>query len=266
VIAPVLDALGVDTTNPNYKAAGSRTCEACGVVFLNYQKARRFCSKACYDKSKIVRLTVPCKVCGKEFRQHVETSKYCSRDCVRKDKPRVKGYVPRPLPKNIKPCGHCGVEFHSPRSSNRKFCSYACHLASGGAKRAGEASARAMLKYGAKKDANHKEIFDFLYAQTAVRDLSTMGFGVPDGIAWVHGGWQFFDVKNPRTGYGKRGLNQRQMKWADDWRGGPVYLIYSIEDAQKFLDGEFQSLKHFPEEHPGAKSPVSMIPFKGVVR
>ena len=108
-------------------------------------------------------------------------------------------------------------------------------------------AAMAKLKYGAKKDANHSEIFDYIAAHTAVKDLSNAGFGVPDGIAWVSDGWRLFDVKNPKTGYGKRGLNARQKSWADDWRGGPVYLIYTVEDAKFFVRGEFSSLKQFPD-------------------
>ena len=106
----------------------------------------------------------------------------------------------------------------------------------------------AKLKYGAKKDANHNEIFKYLSAFTAVKDLSNAGCGVPDGMAWVAGGWHLFDVKNPNTGYGRRGLNSRQKSWADDWRGGPVYLIYNLDDASSFVRGNFDSLKKFPDQ------------------
>jgi hypothetical protein len=102
-------------------------------------------------------------------------------------------------------------------------------------------------KYGAKKDANHKEIFSVLKKLIPIHDLSVAGFGVPDGIGWVDGGWHLFDVKNPNTGYGRRGLNKRQKEWADDWRGGPVYLLYNQEDAVNFAQGNFGELKRFPE-------------------
>lgn len=123
----------------------------------------------------------------------------------------------------------------------------------------------ATKKYGAKKDANHKEIFDIISKFTAAKDLSPMGCGVPDGIAWVNDGWQLFDVKNPKTGYGKRGLNNRQKKWADDWRGGPVYLIYTVEEAEQFARGNLDGLKrHDPARVQEALEAVG-IPFRGVI-
>lgn len=106
----------------------------------------------------------------------------------------------------------------------------------------------AKTKYGAKKDANHREVFDAISRFTAVHDLSNAGFGVPDGIAWINGGWQLFDVKNPATRYGKRGLNERQQKWANDWRGGPVYLIYTAEEAIRFAKGQMEGIAKFPPD------------------
>lgn len=114
----------------------------------------------------------------------------------------------------------------------------------------------AKKKYGAKKDANHKEIFDAIRQLTACHDLSNAGCGVPDGVAWAGDGWQFFDVKNPRTGYGRRGLNPRQREWANDWRGGPVYLIYTAEEAVDFARGNLDELKRFPETNEAQKVPV----------
>jgi hypothetical protein len=106
----------------------------------------------------------------------------------------------------------------------------------------------AKLKYGAKKDANHAEVFGAIKRITAAYDLSNCGFGVPDGIAWVNGGWHLFDIKNAKTGYGRRGLNKIQKGWADDWRGGPVYLIYNVDEAVAFATGKFDAIKRFPED------------------
>jgi hypothetical protein len=104
----------------------------------------------------------------------------------------------------------------------------------------------AKRKYGPKKDANHNQIFDILRLLVPAKDLSSAGCGVPDGIAWVKNEWHFFDVKNPDTGYGRRGLNKRQERWAKEWEGGPVYLIYTPEDAVKFARGDFDGIKRFP--------------------
>lgn len=99
------------------------------------------------------------------------------------------------------------------------------------------------MKYGAKKDANHNEIFQVLQKMCATYDLSAAGNGVPDGIAWVDGAWHLFDVKNPKTGYGRRGMNAVQKKWLSQWPGGPIYLLYTVDDAVKFAKGDFLGLK-----------------------
>lgn len=123
------------------------------------------------------------------------------------------------------------------------YCSYKCHLDSGGAFRAGIAASKAIMKYGAKKDANHNQIFTELRKHCAVYDFSAMGHGLPDGIAWIKESWHLFDVKNPKTGYGRRGLNPVQIKWVNQWKGGPVYLIYTEEEAVQFGIGNFSGIK-----------------------
>lgn len=145
-------------------------------------------------------------------------------------------------PKPDTQCLGCGSMFiaNNPR---RKFCTYECHLRSGGARRAGDAAARAKMKYGAKKDANHGAIFEEIRKHCVAHDTSNAGCGIPDGIAWVDGAWRLFDVKNPQTAYGRRGLNKRQTEWAGLHGGGPIYLLYTVEDAAKFGRGEFADLK-----------------------
>lgn len=93
-------------------------------------------------------------------------------------------------------------------------------------------------QYGAKKDANHKEIFEAMRGVgVGVYDLSQLGGGVPDGVAWIANEWRLFEVKNPKTGYGRRGLNPIQKKWLSQWRGGPVYIVRSVEQALVFARG-----------------------------
>jgi endogenous inhibitor of DNA gyrase (YacG/DUF329 family) len=163
-------------------------------------------------------------------------------------------------------CVFCGARFERYQSSVRVFCSYECHIKSGGAKRAGEAAVVSMKKYGAKKDANHREVFEAISAITAVKDLSAAGFGVPDGLAWINGGWHLFDVKNPKSGYGRRGLNDRQKRWADDWRGGPVYLIYTAKEAERFASGDFEGISVFGGDNVAGQLAARSIPFRGVVK
>lgn len=233
--------------------AGIKTCKQCGGTFKSYNKARIYCSHKCYSDDKEEKY---CEVCGSALGPKKRRFKTCSKGCMAKlphkqpakqlvtaKSGRQYRYDPRPRTPHMTDCAQCGKTFRSSPSTKRMYCSYSCFLASGGPLRAGSAAAMAKNKYGAKKDANHKDIFDAIGRITAVKDLSAVGCGVPDGIAWVNGGWQLFDVKNPKTGYGKRGLNARQKKWSDDWRGGPVYLIYTIEEALQFARGDFANIK-----------------------
>ena len=122
------------------------------------------------------------------------------------------------------------------------------------------------MKYGAKKDANHNEIFEELRKHCPVYDLSAAGCGVPDGIAWIDEAWQFFDVKNPKTGYGKRGLNPVQKKWVEKWSGGPVYLIYTQADAQAFGSGDLESVKVVQSAGSVVNSPEEALEIVGRVQ
>lgn len=99
------------------------------------------------------------------------------------------------------------------------------------------------MKYGAKKDANHAEIFEELRKHCKALDLSDVGRGLPDGMAWIGGAWHMFDVKNPKTSYGKRGLNTIQKKWIAQAEGALVYLIYTVDEAREFGCGNFAAIK-----------------------
>lgn len=234
------------SANPNFRQAGHKVCQQCAAPFHSYSP-RKFCGLQCYYDSRSVLEDLACQGCKSTFRPRTSRQRFCSPACARASqvKPRP-AREPGPVVVAQISCSHCATSFRALKSSNRKYCSYACHLASGGARRAGEAAVMAKLKYGAKKDANHREIFAYIEVFTAVKDLSNAGCGVPDGLAWVSGGWRLFDVKNRGTAYGRRGLNPIQKRWADDWRGGPVYLIHDIEEAALFVKGEFGSLTSFP--------------------
>lgn len=209
------------SANPNYCNASHRVCKNCGAVFNSYQKSRVYCSANCYNET---------------------------RPRTPKKQLKLRLVMPTPVKREKKArlstaCEYCGKEFFSAPSQSKRYCSYQCHLDSGGAFRAGLASRVAKMKYGAKKDANHNEIFNAIKEHCAVYDLSSAGCGVPDGLAYVNNAWQLFDVKNPKTSYGRRGLNKVQKKWVANWRGGPVYLIYTPSEAKEFALGNFVDLK-----------------------
>lgn len=230
------------SANPNHRGAPPKTCLRCGGDFFSSHKGRRYCSQRCARAHKVqprtiqmvLRLPAPPRV----------------------KKPRRTALL---VTTN---CDGCGVDFAHHACSERRYCSYPCFVKAGGPFRAGLAAAQAMRKYGAKKDANHAEIIAEMRKHCpGVYDMSDFGCGVPDGLAWVGEGddirnwsWQLFDVKNPKTGYGRRGLNAIQRKWLSN-RGGPVYLIYTIEEARAFAKGRLDGLKR-----EGGPTPIGMNP------
>lgn len=249
---------------------GWHVCAQCRADFHSYSKTRKYCSHACYvehDKNEIrarglIGASRPksarsepalghhckCKVCGSDFRSKSKTQ-YCHDHKLQARAAQGgKGAKRANTTKLTSVCAQCGANFEHFPSVARKFCSYQCHLDSGGALRAGKASGTMTRKYGAKKDANHAEIVGaFKKLGAAILDLSTMGSGIPDLLVWCQAGWHLVDVKNPKTGYGRRGLNPIQKEWANNWKGGPVYLISTIDQAVDLVNGRFDGLKRFPE-------------------
>lgn len=229
-------------SNPNWRGGvPAYSCLTCGGEYRTYEKGRKFCSLKCRPKTPIAKL--------KEMAAKAAAIKRAKpRKVV---KARYRAYVPVPKDERkrvatFKPCVQCGAQFKCTgkrQIESRRYCSYPCHLASGGAQRAGDAAAMAKTRYGAKKDANHKELVDALeYLGASVVDLSAMGCGIPDLLVHARGIWHLCDVKNKATAYGRRGLNPRQIKWASEWKGGPVVLLYSIDDAKALIEGRMDAL------------------------
>jgi hypothetical protein len=178
-----------------------------------------------------------CCLCGSP--RPARKTKTCGKACA--NQLRSNAWSKEKVPN--KTCCQCGGRYHHYNKNNR-YCSYSCHLKSGGALRAGLAAAGARVKYGAKKDANHIAIVQVMkQCGVPVYDLSGAGNGVPDCIAWVKNEWRLVEIKNPKTGYGRRGLNPIQQKWIDQWRGGPVFILKSVDDALAFTGGKFEAVE-----------------------
>jgi len=222
--AAIVDRRGKN--NNNWRDAGKHVCQHCGSEFKSYVKTRKFCSFDCYVSSKpmpMLRVQLSLKLVKPKIVRAQRESRTI-----------------------VSTCAHCSNQYEHYQSSKRIYCTYKCHIASGGAFRAGIAASRATMKYGAKKDANHNELFEELRKVCeAVYDLSSHGRGLPDGIAWIKSQWVLFDIKNPKTAYGRRGLNEVQKKWVAQWKGGPVYLIYTADEARRFGAGDFEGIKMF---------------------
>lgn len=235
-------------------------CTHCGKEFKSYQPSRKFCSPACFHATDASRLmeagllgakaakkprqkkpisTRPCVVCGSPISTRRIAS--CGLKCAHVLKSRTWKSKKPPIDNHV--CFNCGHGFFS-YNKNRKFCSYSCSLANGTAFRAGLAAGRSSVKYGAKKDANHVIIVDFLRSNgIPVYDLSGAGCGIPDCLVWLCNEWRLVEIKNPNTGYGRRGLNPIQKQWIKRWNGGPIYIIKSLADAERFARGHFDDVE-----------------------
>lgn len=244
------------SANPHFKGI-TKTCVGCGTAYARYSKASKYCSHECYVKATIDDIRArglkgamaprlpreqkspkrrgDCPVCGGAILSR--RAKTCGWACGNRLKRRHR----TPSPNNI--CAHCSAAYHT-YEKDRLYCSYPCFIASGGPLRAGLEAAKSIMKYGAKKDANHAEIINAMrQCGVPVYDTASLGNGFPDCVAWVSEQWRLVEIKNKKTGYGKRGLNPIQRKWAEQWKGGPIILIHTIEEALAFSSGDFSKLK-----------------------
>ena len=82
------------------------------------------------------------------------------------------------------------------------------------------------MRYARRTDLNQTEIVKALREAGANVKVIHQPF---DLQVWApNGRTAYFEVKNPKTGYGKRGLNGKQ---AEESQGLPVSLVDSIDTA-----------------------------------
>jgi len=99
------------------------------------------------------------------------------------------------------------------------------------------------MLYAAKKDANHKELVSALEKLgVQVIDTSNHGGGFPDLICCVKHETLLVEIKNLDTGYGRRGLNKNQRKFAESWTGGPIYIIKNLDDVENLANGKLDKI------------------------
>jgi endogenous inhibitor of DNA gyrase (YacG/DUF329 family) len=243
--------------NPNYKNAGNKICICCGNSYHSYQKTRKYCAHSCYVKDQKERIVqsaligaisprkkrqklgykLNCKFCNIEFRS-ITRKYYCKdhKEEAKKAQSLNSGRKKDPTKHLLANCLFCKKEFEFYKSSPQQFCSYQCHLDSGGAWRAGMAATKATMKYGAKKDANHHEVVKALQQAGAyVIDMSHVGKGFPDLIVGFQLKTILMEIKNPKTAYGRKGLNKNQLIWKEQWTGGNFYVVKSPEEALRVI-------------------------------
>ena len=82
---------------------------------------------------------------------------------------------------------------------------------------------------GNRRDDNEPEIVTALETCGA-RVVRLSVPGGPDLLVGFRGATFLVEVKGPK---GK--LTDRQVKWITDWRGGPVHVVRSIDDALRVI-------------------------------
>lgn len=93
-----------------------------------------------------------------------------------------------------------------------------------------------MSRHARRVDNNQSQIVTELQQIGAsVIDLSGVGGGVCDLLVGYRGVNYLMEIKNLETGYGKRGLNKNQKDLADEWRGSPIHVVYTGDEALKII-------------------------------
>lgn len=88
------------------------------------------------------------------------------------------------------------------------------------------------MRTAARADDNQTEIVAALRAAgCSVDDTSRLGKGFPDLVVGCCGATILMEVKNPKTGYGRKGWNEKQGKWLSTWKGGAVAIVSDVESA-----------------------------------
>ncbi len=196
---------------------------ACAVCGARRSRESVRCQK-CRDAA--LKPLPQCQVCGKTIAATVDHARkrvYCSVACMgtayrarmkAADNPNFKAAIGR------FECPECGRSFES-FTKTRKFCSRFCQFT----------NTQYSMRLKARKDENHDEIVAvFQRLGCVVLDLSREGRGIPDLFVKCGGEWHPVEIKNPKSAYGKAGLNSFQQKFQQEV-GCEIPIVKTADDA-----------------------------------
>lgn len=249
--------------NPNWRNLGYTSCLTCGksINRVTVSQPHKYCSRQCKQQSaqnielgrllgkhpntkrrgRKPKIQPVCEYCGVDRIKRSDCNTCGSAACIQAG--RAKGAATISLinrsRKGIRKsepqtCQQCNAPYYASKSQRRKFCSYRCFVASGGPQRAGKAAVTMAQRYGVKRDANHAEIVAALEKIGCwVIDTSRLGYGMTDLIVMHKGVTRLVEIKNPKTGYGRRGLNPAQRKFKEwvESHGCTIHVVESVDDA-----------------------------------
>ena len=88
----------------------------------------------------------------------------------------------------------------------------------------------------AKIDANHEAVVLALRSAGAtVQSLAGVGKGVPDLLVGYQGQTLLMEIKDGFKPPSKRALNEDQLRWHGDWKGGALAVVDSPDAAFRMI-------------------------------
>jgi Holliday junction resolvase len=91
------------------------------------------------------------------------------------------------------------------------------------------------MRYANRIDANQNKIVDALRKAGAVVRIISQGDGIPDLLVGYKGYTILMEVKDGDKVPSARKLTEPEQKFFDDWRGGMLVVINSVEEAIETL-------------------------------
>ena len=86
-------------------------------------------------------------------------------------------------------------------------------------------------------DDNQNDIVAALRKAGATVRVISQGEGIPDLLVGFMGETILLEVKDGNKPPSARTLTDAEKKFFDDWRGGLLVIVESVEDALKMLEG-----------------------------
>jgi hypothetical protein len=91
------------------------------------------------------------------------------------------------------------------------------------------------MRYANRIDANQNKIVDALRKAGAIVRIISQGDGIPDLLVGYRGFTILMEVKDGDKVPSARKLTEAEQKFFDDWRGGMLVIVNSVEEALETL-------------------------------
>ena len=91
------------------------------------------------------------------------------------------------------------------------------------------------MRHAARIDANQEQIVAALRAMGATVRIVTQGNGLPDLLVGFRGVTILMEVKDGQKVPSARKLTLAEQKFFDEWRGGIVAIVNSVDEAIDLL-------------------------------